>query len=186
MPLLGDNARRAANVLPSLRAIFCGSLNRCLLRAVKPISRSQWNAGYCADSGPSRGDRRWHDIRPIEASKVAICYGRFTSTPALRCAQIALLTGDRTIPGPKLTPVGKAWTAPLATKKLARAQTGRARFSNVSVELCLGRVQIFSCLSSSRARFRYSARRGIVGEAVTGRRRVLDVLGIPQLAIITG
>jgi hypothetical protein len=53
-----------------------------LLRAVKPTSHSQWNGSYGADSGPSRGDRCRRTIRPIEASKAAICNGRFTSTPA--------------------------------------------------------------------------------------------------------
>jgi hypothetical protein len=28
------------------------------------------------DSGPSRGDPRWHDIRPIEAFKAAVSYVR--------------------------------------------------------------------------------------------------------------
>ena len=57
-----------------------------LLRAVKPISRSQWSDGYGADSGPSRGEPCRRALRPIEASKAAICNGRFTSTPAVRSA----------------------------------------------------------------------------------------------------
>src|SRR5208282_2868153 len=58
------------------------------LRAEKPISRSQWNAGYGADSGPSRGDLRRRASRPIEASKAAIRNVRLTSTPAVRLVSI--------------------------------------------------------------------------------------------------
>ena len=32
--------------------------------AAKAISRSEWNGGYGADSGPSRGDPRRRAIRP--------------------------------------------------------------------------------------------------------------------------
>jgi hypothetical protein len=53
------------------------------LRAVKPISRSQWNGGNGADSGPSRGDRRRRAIRPTATSTNAVGYGRNTSTPAV-------------------------------------------------------------------------------------------------------
>ena len=54
--------------------------------AVKPISRSQWNDGYGADSGPSRGDPCRRAYRPIEASKTVVCDVRNTSTPAVRFA----------------------------------------------------------------------------------------------------
>src|SRR6516162_9904964 len=36
--------------------MFCWQFDQYLLRAVKPISRSQWNGGFGADSGTSRGD----------------------------------------------------------------------------------------------------------------------------------
>jgi hypothetical protein len=39
-------------------AMFCRQFEQCLLRAMKPIRRSQWNDGFSADSGPSRGDSR--------------------------------------------------------------------------------------------------------------------------------
>jgi hypothetical protein len=67
-------------------------------------------------------------------------------------------------------------------KKLAWAQAGRARVSNVSVELCSD-LLVPQQLSRSVQIF---GAEGIVGEAVTGRRHVLDVLGILQPAIITG
>jgi len=41
---------------------------RCLLRAVKPISRSQWNDGYGADSGRPRGDPCTPALRPFATS----------------------------------------------------------------------------------------------------------------------
>ena len=50
--------------------------------AVKTISCSQWNGGFGAHSGPSRGYPRRRASRPIEASKTVVCYVRFTSTPA--------------------------------------------------------------------------------------------------------
>ena len=46
--------------------------------------RSQSNAGYGAEPGPSRADLLGTAFRPIEASKAAIRNGRFTSTPAIR------------------------------------------------------------------------------------------------------
>ena len=55
--------------------------------AVKPSS--QRNGGFGADSGPSRGDYTRRAFRPIEASKVAICNGRFTSSPVRRCGNHA-------------------------------------------------------------------------------------------------
>jgi hypothetical protein len=39
-----------------------------LLRTLRPILRSQWNAGFCADSGRSRGDPSKGAIRPFETS----------------------------------------------------------------------------------------------------------------------
>jgi hypothetical protein len=39
------------------------------LWAVNRVSRSQWNGGFSADSGPSRGHRRRRTFRPIEASR---------------------------------------------------------------------------------------------------------------------
>jgi hypothetical protein len=60
-------------------------------RAVKPISRSQGNDGYRADSGPSGGGPCKGAIRPKATSTVAICYVRFTSIPAGRNAQRAVI-----------------------------------------------------------------------------------------------
>ena len=40
--------------------------------------------GYNADSGRSRGGSCRGAIRPIEASRVAVCYVRFTSIRAIR------------------------------------------------------------------------------------------------------
>jgi hypothetical protein len=57
----------------SKAATGCG-----LLRAVKPISRSQLN-GFIVDSGPSRGDPRRRAFRPTEASKAATRDVRLTS-----------------------------------------------------------------------------------------------------------
>jgi hypothetical protein len=48
------------------------------LRAVTPISRSQWNDGFGSDSGPSRGDSCRRAIRPIEALTGAILNGSNT------------------------------------------------------------------------------------------------------------
>ena len=67
-------------------SLFWGS-DKCVLWRVKQISRSQWNGGFRADSGPSRGDPGTRAIRPIEASKFAICNGRFTSTPVISDAE---------------------------------------------------------------------------------------------------
>ena len=71
------------------------------LRAVKPISRSQWNGGYGADSGPSRGDPCRRAFRPIEASTDAISNGSYTSTPAVRCAQSPMAC-DRVSTDPRM------------------------------------------------------------------------------------
>ena len=48
------------------------------------MSHPQWNDGYRADSGPSRGDPWRRGLRPIEASKAAVCYVRNTSIPDIR------------------------------------------------------------------------------------------------------
>ena len=53
-------------------------------RAAKPVSRSQWNVGYGADCGPSRGGSRRGAIRPIEPSKAAIRNGCFRSPARVR------------------------------------------------------------------------------------------------------
>jgi len=53
-------------------SLFWGS-DKCVLWRVKQISRSQWNGGFRADSGPSRGDPGTRAIRPIETSKAAVC-----------------------------------------------------------------------------------------------------------------
>jgi hypothetical protein len=52
-----------------------------VLWAVKSTPRVQWNDRYGADSGPSRGDLCRRALRPIEASKAAVCYVRNTSKP---------------------------------------------------------------------------------------------------------
>jgi hypothetical protein len=51
-------------------------------------SRSQWNARYGADSGPSRADTCRCSVRPTEAFKAAVCFVRFTSTPAVSCSAV--------------------------------------------------------------------------------------------------
>jgi hypothetical protein len=52
------------------------------------ISRSRWNGGYGADSGPPRGNPCRPALRPLEVPKPAILNVSFTSTPAVRFAQI--------------------------------------------------------------------------------------------------
>ena len=75
------------------------------------------------------------------------------------------------------------WTAALAAARLAWvAQPGRARIGNVSVER-FSDLLVPQRLSRSVQIF---GAEGIVGGAVTRRRRVRDVLGIPQPAIVTG
>jgi hypothetical protein len=49
----------------------------------RQADEAQWNGGFRAHSGPSKCDRRKRAIRPIEASKAAICNGRITSIPDL-------------------------------------------------------------------------------------------------------
>ena len=61
------------------------------IRFREVTSRSQRDDGFRADSGPSRGDGGTRAIRPIQASKAAVCYVRNTSAPAVRCAQIAVI-----------------------------------------------------------------------------------------------
>src|SRR5208337_3036626 len=46
-------------------------------------SRSQWNDGYDADSGPSRGDPCKRALRPTVGSKVAVRFVRNTSSPVV-------------------------------------------------------------------------------------------------------
>ena len=55
------------------------------------MGNSRWNGGFRPDSGPSRGDPCRAAFRPIDASKVAICNGRFTSTQVGWNAQIAVI-----------------------------------------------------------------------------------------------
>jgi hypothetical protein len=71
--------RRRPRCLRSLRRRRCSRAWREPASAVKPISRSQWNAGCGADTGPSQGDPWRRTIRPVEASTAAICYVRSTS-----------------------------------------------------------------------------------------------------------
>ena len=46
------------------------------LWVVKALSRSQWNDVYGADCGRSRSDPAGALFRPIEASRVRVCYVR--------------------------------------------------------------------------------------------------------------
>ena len=62
-------------------------------RAVKLISRSQWNGGFGAHSGPPRTDPRTRASRPVDASKAVACYVRNTSFRAVCFAQIADIGG---------------------------------------------------------------------------------------------
>jgi hypothetical protein len=55
------------------------------------LSRSQWNGSYGANSGLSRGDLCRRAVRPIQAFKAKVAFVRFTSTPAVRFAQIAVM-----------------------------------------------------------------------------------------------
>jgi hypothetical protein len=68
------------------------------LWAVKPISRSQWNGGFGADSGRSGGDPRRRAIRPFEASKTVVCYVRNTSRAAGRQQRRNLRSGSKAGP----------------------------------------------------------------------------------------
>jgi len=70
--------------LPPRARWFNASPDALPLRAVKSISRSQWNDGFCADSGPSRGDPSKRGSRPTEASKAAVCYVRNTKPAKLK------------------------------------------------------------------------------------------------------
>ncbi len=80
-PFLGDSSS-GFEFRPSRR--FAGALMNGCVGAVKRTSRSQWNVGYGADSGPSRGHSFRRALRPIEASKAAFGNGSNTSTPAVR------------------------------------------------------------------------------------------------------
>jgi hypothetical protein len=60
-----SRAPKSSDVSPPI-ATFCWGVGRCLLRAVRPASRSQLNDGYNADSGRSRGNHCTHAIRPFE------------------------------------------------------------------------------------------------------------------------
>jgi hypothetical protein len=53
------------------------------------------DGGFRPDSGPSRGDPCGRAIRPNATSTVAIRNVRFTSTPAVRCAQVAVIPDAR-------------------------------------------------------------------------------------------
>ena len=90
------------NLITMMFVITSGVMNcPCTQRANKPrlmipAKNPGWsilgrgmNDGYGADTGPSRGDPIRPAFRPIEASKVAICNGRFTSIPAGGNAQKA-------------------------------------------------------------------------------------------------
>ena len=57
------------------------TLKKFAVGPVKSILHSQRNGGFGTHFDPSRGAPRKRAIRPIEASKAAICNGRFTSTP---------------------------------------------------------------------------------------------------------
>ncbi len=56
---------------------------------------SQWNDGYRADSGPSKGVSCRRAFRPLEASEAADRYVRFTSTPAIRLIALGGSLSDR-------------------------------------------------------------------------------------------
>jgi hypothetical protein len=76
---------------PQKRVSASGRSHSSRRALVKPISRLQWNGGFGADFGPFRGDPCRPALRPIEASKAAVCYVRNTSTPAVSYAQIAVV-----------------------------------------------------------------------------------------------
>jgi hypothetical protein len=56
-------------------AVFVGLLE-FPLRAVNPISRSQWNDGFGPDSGPSGGDPCRHALRPSETIAIRLTTDR--------------------------------------------------------------------------------------------------------------
>ena len=72
---------RAAGMADSGKS-FLGGPNSLAAAEVKDVSRSQWNVGFGAHSGPSRADSRRLAIRPIEPFAVVTRYARSTSTPA--------------------------------------------------------------------------------------------------------
>jgi hypothetical protein len=61
-----------------------------VLWAVNPISRSQLNSGFGAETGPYRGDS-YTLTCPNATSAAATRDVRFTSTPADRNAQIPVI-----------------------------------------------------------------------------------------------
>jgi hypothetical protein len=73
------------------RVLF--ACERRLKRAVKSLSRSIWNDGNGADSGPSRSDTWGRACRPIAVSTDAIRNVRLTSTLAVPFAQIPAISG---------------------------------------------------------------------------------------------
>ena len=62
--------------------VACPSPGSDRKKAVKPISRSQYNDGYGADSGPSRAILVGALSAQLRMYAAAICYVRFTSKPA--------------------------------------------------------------------------------------------------------
>ena len=74
----GDHERKRQGKLPRAQA---GSTHREAYFRLggEAISRSMWNDGYRADSGPSRGDSCRRAFRPIEPSAVPLRDVRFTS-----------------------------------------------------------------------------------------------------------
>ena len=69
---LSGNARN----LPSRRCLGLRSMHTL---GGKAISRPQWKDGYGAESGPCRGGPGRGALRPIEAFKARVRYGRSTS-----------------------------------------------------------------------------------------------------------
>ena len=70
-PIFSHQLVRIMDTIAALAARREGERSRtqapkpgCRERAVKPISRSQWNDGFGADSGPSRGDACRRALRP--------------------------------------------------------------------------------------------------------------------------
>jgi hypothetical protein len=68
---------------------------------VKPISRSHWDGGFGADSGPSRGDPCRPTFRPTATHAATIYYVRFTPIRDVALtvsnAQIAVMSGRRPV-----------------------------------------------------------------------------------------
>jgi hypothetical protein len=160
-------------------------LHGFLLRGVKAISRSQLNDGYGADCGRSRGGRRRGAIRPIEASNAAIPNGRFTSTPAVRFAEIAIIRHRR---GKTTRPLCLPSTLALGTLRCATTPRPNARESAASAassrtkEMSKGAIR----RSTLPRRRRRGPRRGRAPTAcrlVDGQARVLFRLPLQPLLI---